>query len=89
MNRRALHFIVFILDLSHDLLDDILERHQALGTPEFIDDDPHVDILRLEFTEQLADLLGLRYEDWRAENILQYNEIPVLQETQQVGHGRA
>ena len=37
--------VVLVLDLADDLLDDVLDGHQALGAAEFVDDDGEVDAI--------------------------------------------
>ncbi len=46
---------MLVLDLADDLLDDVLDCHQALGSAEFVDDDPEVDSRGAHPGEQLDD----------------------------------
>ena len=45
--------VMLVLDLADDLLDHVLDRHQALGAAEFVDDDGEVDPLGAHAREQL------------------------------------
>ena len=48
-------FVMLVLDLADDLLDDVLDGDQALGAAELVDDDSEVDALGAHPGEQLDD----------------------------------
>ena len=62
LDRGLLH-VVLVDDLAHQLLDQVLERDQAGGAAVLVDDDGHVELLRLHLAHQLGDALGLGHED--------------------------
>ena len=51
----VLGLVMLVLDLADDLLDDVLDRHQALGAAELVDDDGEVDALGAHPGEQVDD----------------------------------
>ena len=57
--------VVLVADLADDLLEQILERHQARRAAVLVDDDGHLDLLALELLEQLGHALGLGHEGGR------------------------
>src|SRR5687767_8055492 len=63
--------VVLVADLAHDLLHDVLERDEPRGTAVLVDDDGHVVLLLLHLAEQLVDLLRLRDEVRRPEQLAQ------------------
>ena len=48
-----LGLVMLVLDVADDLLDDVLDRDQALGAAEFVDDDREVDALAAHPRQQL------------------------------------
>ncbi len=46
---------MLVLDVADDLLDDVLDRDQALGAAELVDDDCEMDALGAHPGEQLDD----------------------------------
>ncbi len=58
--------IEFIVDFADDLLQRILDRHQAGNAAVFIHDDRHVIAIAAEFLQQHVDALGLRHEHRRS-----------------------
>ena len=54
--------VVLVLDLAHDLLDDVLHRHQAGDAAVLVDGDREGDPAGLELLQQLRDLLRLRHQ---------------------------
>src|SRR5699024_102544 len=54
--------VVLVDDLPHDLLEDVLDRHQAGGSSVLVDDDGHVRPPSLHLAEQVTGRLGVRYE---------------------------
>ena len=49
----GLGLVMLVLDLADDLLDHILDRHQALGAAEFVDDDGEMGALGAHPGEQI------------------------------------
>ena len=58
--------VVLVADLADDLLEQILERHQAGSPAVLVHHDRHLHLLPLELLEELGDALGLRHEGGRA-----------------------
>jgi len=56
-------------DGADDLLDEVLEGHDARGTTVLVDHDGHVHLALLHLAEQLADVLGLGGEVRLARNL--------------------
>src|SRR5919205_702012 len=52
--------IVFVHDRAHELLEQVLHRHQPDRPAVFVDDDGHVGRFLLQFPEEVADRLGIR-----------------------------
>ena len=52
------HHVVFIPNVAHELLDDILHRDKPLCPAEFIDDDRHVGFCLLQGSQQVGNLYG-------------------------------
>ena len=50
------HLVVFVPDLPHQLLHDVLQGHQALGAAVLVHYNNHVGLLPLENPQQLGDL---------------------------------
>ena len=63
--------VVFVIDLADDLLDHILQGHQAAHPAELVDNDGQVDLLQLELAQQLGDRLGFGDEGDRVEELAQ------------------
>ena len=57
--------VVLVGDLADDLLEDVLDRHQAGEAAVLVDDDRHVGARGLHLPQQLVDRLGLRHEGRR------------------------
>ena len=51
---------MFILDLPDDLLEDVFDRDDALGSPLLVDDQGNVHLLLAHLPEQLVDGLAIR-----------------------------
>jgi hypothetical protein len=54
--------IVFVLDVSDDFLQNVLQGHQARRSPVFVEDDGHVLLVGLEIEQDVFDVLGFRDE---------------------------
>src|SRR5688500_9296228 len=54
--------VVLVLDLTHDLFEDILDRHDPGGATILVDDHRHVHAIALKLPEEIVDLLTLRDE---------------------------
>src|SRR5215211_5203594 len=57
---RLIRQVVLVLDLADDLLEHVLERHDALHRPVLVDDDGHVLLRPAEVRQESAEILGLR-----------------------------
>ena len=47
--------VIFVKNVAHDLLEQILDRDNARRAPVFVDDDRHVDLVLLEVAEHFVD----------------------------------
>ena len=56
--KRSLLAIVFILDVPHDLLQQVLDGYQAGCAAVFVDDDRQMDTFALELLKELLQVLG-------------------------------
>ena len=54
--------VELVLDLSHDLFDDVFEGHEARGAAVLVEDDGDVDLLAAQLPEELLHALGLGHE---------------------------
>ena len=52
--------VVLVANLADDLLEQVLDRHQAGGAAVLVDDDRDLHLLALELLQQLGHALGLR-----------------------------
>ena len=59
--------VVLVLDLADDLLEQVLDRHQAGRSPVLVEDDRDVDLPTLEFVEEVVDRHRLGDEHGRPE----------------------
>src|SRR3546814_13179372 len=50
---RADRDVVLVLDLPDDLLDQVLDRHQAVDAAEFVDNQGHVDARQAHLQQQI------------------------------------
>ena len=57
--------VVLVANLADDLLEQVLDRHQAGGAAVLVDDDRALRLLALELLQQLRHALGLRHDDRR------------------------
>ena len=62
--------VELVLDVADDLLEEVLERHDAGGGAVLVDDDRHVLVRPPELAEQSAEILRLRHDVRRAEELL-------------------
>src|SRR6478735_4501265 len=62
--------VVLVRDLADDLLEDVLDRHQAGGAAVLVDDDGDVLSHRLHLREQRVDGLGVGHEVRRAHHLV-------------------
>ncbi len=58
----TLGLVVLVGDLAHQLLQEILQRHQPRRAAELVDHDGQMEPLGLELLQQLIGPLGLRHE---------------------------
>ena len=54
--------VVLVADLADDLLEHVLDGHEARGAAVLVDDDRGLQLLALELLEQLGHALGLGHE---------------------------
>ena len=59
--------VVLVADLADDLLEQVLDRHEARGAAVLVDHDRDLHLLALELLEQLRHPLGLGHEGGRPE----------------------
>ena len=57
--------VVLVLDLAHDLLEQVLDRDQARRAAVLVEHDRDVDLAPLELVEQVVDRHRLRHEHGR------------------------
>src|SRR5664280_1830904 len=55
---RRRFLVVLVGDLADNLLENVLDGHQAGGAAVLVDDDGHVDLLGLHLLERLNDVVG-------------------------------
>ena len=60
--------VVLVLDLADDLLEQVLDGHQAGRPAVLVEHDRDVDLAALEFVEQVVDAHRLGHEDGRPED---------------------
>ena len=72
------------MDLAHDLLQQVLERHEAGDRAVLVDDHGHVRAPLLEVLQQVADLLRLGDEVDGVEDLAQHHRLPLLELAQRV-----
>ena len=58
--------VVLVVDLTHDLLEHVLDGDDSRGAAVLVDDDRHVRASRLHVLEQLIDLLAVRDHEGRS-----------------------
>ena len=63
--------VVLVLDLADDLLQHVLDGHDARRAAVLVDDDGHVDAVRPHVGQQLVDVLRLRHEERRTRQLAQ------------------
>ena len=61
--KRALDDVKFVVNLPHDLLEDVFQGDQAEYAAEFIDHDGQADVTRAQLQKQLARGLCLRDDE--------------------------
>ena len=61
--------VVLVADLADDLLEQVLERHQAGGAAVLVDDDRHLHLPALELLQELGHALGLGHEHRRTHQV--------------------
>ena len=66
----AFVLVVLIVDLTYNLLDDVLHRYEAAGAAEFIYDNGNMYFLRLKVAQQVVDHLRLWHEGGRSDKCL-------------------
>ena len=69
--QRAFGFVVFVLDLADDGLDQVLDGHQPVDAAVFVDHQRHVDPFTLHLLQQHADRHRRRRVQHRAQQLLQ------------------
>ncbi len=61
--------VVLVLDFADDLLQHVLDGHQAGHAAVFVDDHGHVVVVGAELTQQHVEALGLGDEGRRAQQV--------------------
>ncbi len=61
--------VVLVGDVADDLLDQILERHDAVGAAVFVDDDGHLHALFTQQREQRVELDAVRHDRRRIDDL--------------------
>ncbi len=84
--QRLVREVVLVLDLADDLLEDVLQGHDALHRAVLVDHERHVLVLRPELREQRGEILRLRHEVGLAEEILDHDVVdaPLVERREQV-----
>ena len=62
----TLFIIVFVVNLTYNLFDNILHRYQPGSSSKFIHNDSNMNLIRLEVTQQIINHLRLRHKISRA-----------------------
>ena len=81
---RALLPVVLVLDVADDLLDQVLEGHEAAHRAVLVHHHGHVRAPLLQLLQQLADLLRLRHEVHGVEDLADHDGLALLEEAQRV-----
>ena len=76
--------IALVRNLTHDLLQDILQRHQTLRSTILVHNDSHVDFILLKVAQQVVNLLMLGNKINLAQQLLPAELIAVVDIGQQV-----
>ena len=58
----TLFIIVFVVNLTYNLFDNILHRYQSGSTSELIHNDSNMNLVRLKITKQIINHLCLRHK---------------------------
>ena len=78
-------FVVeLIADVADDLFEDIFERDDAAGAAEFVDDNGKMDLLLLEFLQEVFDQLVFVYEVDRPDKGMPVKAIGLAEGTDEV-----
>ena len=62
--------IILVVDLTHNLLQDVLKSDDAAGSTKLVNHDGNVDLVLLKLAHEVVDLLGLRHEIRRTDKAL-------------------
>ena len=81
---RTLFIIVFIINLSYNLLDDILHCNNARSTSKLIDNDGNMDLVRLKITQKIINHLRFRYKVSRTDQCLPTKVVALAQMRKQI-----
>uniref|UniRef100_A0A1I8A2A8 NAD-specific glutamate dehydrogenase n=1 Tax=Steinernema glaseri TaxID=37863 RepID=A0A1I8A2A8_9BILA len=73
---------MLVLDVADDLLQHVLDGHQACHAAVFVDDDGHVVVVGAKLAQQHVQALGLGHEGGRAQQVLDVEAVAVLLEDQ-------
>ncbi len=73
---------MFVLDVADDLLEYILDGHQARHAAVFVDDDGHVAVVGAELAQQHVEALGLRHEGGGTQQVLDVEGVLVVLQDQ-------
>ena len=75
-----------VLDVPHDLLHDVLDRHDALAASVLVDHDGELETLALHLGEEVADPLGRRDVVGRPREVLHRVALRPAVEDVESGH---
>jgi len=70
--------LVLVDDLADDLLNDVLDGHQARRAAVFVQHDGHVNLVDLKLAEQFVERFGFRHEQGVAHQVLDGQMVGVL-----------
>ena len=79
-----LFLVVLVVDFTHDLFEDVLQRHQSARASKLIDNDGDMHLVTLELPEQVINLLGLGHEIRRTYQALPSEVLWLRQIRQQI-----
>ena len=81
---RAFFLVVFVIDFSHNLLDDVFHRDDTRGSAEFIHHDSDVNLVGLEVAQEVVNHLRFGHEVGGADKALPLEIFTFLEMRKQV-----
>ncbi len=79
-----LGFVVFVVNVAENFLDNILQRDESVGASVFVHNDRHVDAAFLEFLHEVVESLAFRDKVRLAQQFLPGKMLVAVQVRQQV-----